>query len=330
MTTAHVAVIIPFFQRQPGLLRRAVASVIAQLGVDPVQLIVVDDGSPVAAEEEIDAALRAQLPQLTILRQTNGGVGRARNAGLDIIGDGASLVAFLDSDDTWVADHLARAAQVIAAGADVFFGVTAGETSHERNDDQKWPSGALLAAPVAGLDGVHLLTRDAASYTLRYGLPIQSVVFRRSIAPQLRFATDVRRAGEDLRFTFELVRRAGAVAFSARPEVTLGRGVNIYRSTIEPGSPHAIARMIDEVRTREVLARTLAADPVHCAVNDSLMRQSIEDLAREFLHGARRGRLRSCLAALLYLAPRPSAFGRFMRAIVECIGAKWAKPAVAK
>lgn len=322
MTTARFAVIIPFYQRQPGLLRRAAASVIAQQGIGPVQLIVVDDGSPVSAESEIDADMRAQLPQLTIVNQANGGVGRARNAGLNVVSPAASLVAFLDSDDTWVADHLARAAQVTEAGVDVFFGVAAEDAAYERSDEEKWPSGSLLGASVAGVDDVRLLTRDAATYTLRYGLPIQSVVFRRSIAPDLRFATDVRRAGEDLRFTFELVRRAGAVAFSARPEVILGRGVNIYRSTIGHGATSAIPRMIDEIHTRMALESQVTADAAWRQLNSGLLHEGVSSLAVQTLHAARRLRLKDLAQVLLFNVRHPRLSPRFLREVATGIFSK--------
>src|SRR5580658_2810694 len=64
----RIGVVIPYFQRDAGLLRRALTSVAAQEH-SPVQVVVVDDGSPRAAAEEITPTLHNALPGLTVIRQ---------------------------------------------------------------------------------------------------------------------------------------------------------------------------------------------------------------------------------------------------------------------
>ena len=49
MSDPTIAVIIPYFQREAGILRRALASVFAQTNAPSWEIIVVDDGSPVPA-----------------------------------------------------------------------------------------------------------------------------------------------------------------------------------------------------------------------------------------------------------------------------------------
>ena len=52
-----ITVVIPYFQRSPGVLRRALASIAAQRDCPlPVHVIVVDDASPVPSGPEIEAA----------------------------------------------------------------------------------------------------------------------------------------------------------------------------------------------------------------------------------------------------------------------------------
>jgi glycosyl transferase family 2 len=102
----RVSVVIPTYQRR-NYVRRALASVLAQSSQD-FELIVVDDGSTDgtgSAVDGLDDRIRYEW-------QENGGVSSARNAGIRLArGD---LVAFLDSDDQWLPDHLAIVSDVLA------------------------------------------------------------------------------------------------------------------------------------------------------------------------------------------------------------------------
>ena len=96
-------VVMPCFQARETIAV-AVASVCAQTERD-FELIIVDDGSP------DDAALVAQLaaagdPRVRVYRRTNAGPAASRNFGV-AAGTG-KYIAFLDSDDRWAPDVLAR------------------------------------------------------------------------------------------------------------------------------------------------------------------------------------------------------------------------------
>jgi GT2 family glycosyltransferase len=87
----QVSVVIPTRDR-PALARRAIASALAQRGVE-VEVLVVDDGSgePFIAPAD---------PRVTVLRhELSRGVAAARNAGLEAAR--APWVALLDDDDFW-------------------------------------------------------------------------------------------------------------------------------------------------------------------------------------------------------------------------------------
>jgi glycosyltransferase involved in cell wall biosynthesis len=101
-----VSVIIPTFERREAV-RRAVESVLAQ-SYSEFELIVVDDGSTDGTEE----ALAGLDPRLRYQRQTNGGAASARNAGLRV--SEGDVVAFLDSDNRWLPDHLAVITEMLA------------------------------------------------------------------------------------------------------------------------------------------------------------------------------------------------------------------------
>jgi glycosyltransferase involved in cell wall biosynthesis len=92
-----VSVVIPTYQRR-ALVTRAVASVLRQTFGD-FELIVVD-GSDDGTKE----ALAGLDPRLRYVWQENRGVAATRNAGIRLArGD---VVAFLDSDNQWLPDHL--------------------------------------------------------------------------------------------------------------------------------------------------------------------------------------------------------------------------------
>ena len=95
-----VSVIIPTHNRR-ALVCEAVASIQAQRAV-ACEIIVVDDGST----DNTAAALRASAPDIRYMRQAQRGVAAARNAGVRCAA--GEWLAFLDSDDVWRPDKLAR------------------------------------------------------------------------------------------------------------------------------------------------------------------------------------------------------------------------------
>lgn len=98
-----VSVVIPSHGR-PELLRRAVATAAAQRGVD-LEIVVIDDGSPVPATEALADAARGNAQAIRIVRHdTAQGVARARNRG--IAEARGTWIALLDDDDLWSPDKL--------------------------------------------------------------------------------------------------------------------------------------------------------------------------------------------------------------------------------
>jgi glycosyltransferase involved in cell wall biosynthesis len=88
-----VSVIIPAYNHAP-YLRAAIDSALAQTYA-PHEVIVVDDGST----DETPQILASYGDRIRAIRQPNGGVASARNAG--IAAASGDYLAFLDSDDLW-------------------------------------------------------------------------------------------------------------------------------------------------------------------------------------------------------------------------------------
>ena len=94
----EVSVILPTHQRRE-LVKHAIASVLSQTYRD-FELIVVDDGSTDGTSE----AVAPLANRIRYVWQPNRGASAARNAGVHLAG--GAIVAFLDSDDRWLPDHL--------------------------------------------------------------------------------------------------------------------------------------------------------------------------------------------------------------------------------
>jgi glycosyltransferase involved in cell wall biosynthesis len=105
-----VSVVIPTRDRAP-LLARALGSVFAQTR-PPEEVVVVDDGSRDGTAE----MLRARFPEVRAIEQQPLGVSAARNRG--VAACTGEWIAFLDSDDEWRPEKLARQLAALAAEPD--------------------------------------------------------------------------------------------------------------------------------------------------------------------------------------------------------------------
>jgi glycosyltransferase involved in cell wall biosynthesis len=132
-----VSVIIPTYN-QARYLGEAIGSALAQT-LAPFEVIVVDDGSSDATAR----VLAGYEGRIRAVRQTNRGVAAARNAGARIAS--GDYLAFLDSDDRWLPEKLARQAARLDAEPDL--GLV--HVGFEEID----ASGAVLNAHLDGREG---------------------------------------------------------------------------------------------------------------------------------------------------------------------------------
>ncbi|HLZ66874.1 MAG TPA: glycosyltransferase family 2 protein [Aliidongia sp.] len=104
-----VSVVIPSYNRL-HCLPRAIASVVAQ-SHPAIELIIVDDGSTDGTREWA-AGFSCPLPFRFQPLERNMGAAAARNRGIELAQ--GTYVAFLDSDDIWHPDKIARQLDAIA------------------------------------------------------------------------------------------------------------------------------------------------------------------------------------------------------------------------
>lgn len=273
-----IAVVIPFFQRQEGLLAQAIRSVLAQRDVDDVRIVVIDDASPVAAEGEIDTLGPETGPaRVDVIHQPNAGPAAARNRGLASLGPDVTRVAFLDSDDVWTDGHLANASLALDAGHEVYFadlyqpGQTV--TAFER-------AGRLVGgrhAPIAGSDTLFRYEGDMFDQIIRGNvIGTSTVVYAFDRFRAQRFDEAFYSAGEDYLFWIALARAGGRFCFSSQAEAHYGWGVNVYAGS-GWGTPGYLRRIHNEMRYRKrLLAFDLAPD------QRAFVRERIDALREEF------------------------------------------------
>lgn len=134
---AKVSVIMPAYNSE-SFIQTAITSVIGQTYTN-WELWIVNDGSTDKTGEVAKTFLRAD-PRIRYIRTDNRGPGHARNAG--IANSSGRFVAFLDSDDEWKPEKLARTLNYADQhNSALTF------TSYERFRETSNPSGKIVHVP---------------------------------------------------------------------------------------------------------------------------------------------------------------------------------------
>jgi len=94
-----ISVVIPLYNKAPHIAK-AINSVLQQT-VQPVEIIVVDDGSTDGGKTIVEKYINKNV---RYVYQDNQGVSAARNHGIELAKGG--YIAFLDADDWWLPNHI--------------------------------------------------------------------------------------------------------------------------------------------------------------------------------------------------------------------------------
>src|SRR5262249_41809571 len=111
MMSGLVSVVIPVYNGS-SFLRDAIDSVLEQTYA-PLQILVVDDGSV----DDSPHVIASYGSRLEPFRQQNMGVSHARNKGVQAAR--GEFVAFLDQDDWWHPEKIARQVETFVQDADI-------------------------------------------------------------------------------------------------------------------------------------------------------------------------------------------------------------------
>lgn len=284
-----IAVIIPHFQRRPGLLERAVRSVFAQTLQSRALVIVGDDSSPIPAEDELRPLVELPQDRIRIVRRRNGGAGAARNSAMNAIPAGVRYVAFLDSDDAWRPAHLETAVVALEAGYDAYFcnfiGVGYPDIGHfERIGSLKPEANPLVDAR----RHIHALAVSALEHTVSDGgglIGTPTVLYDYAKYPRLRFREEFYN-GQDFFFWMDLSELGARFAFSFQINCDNGEGVNIYQAS-GWGSEKSLQRLRNELFVWTSVNRFYSLTPALRAANDRTIRHLQRSIGFDLLHRLR-------------------------------------------
>lgn len=201
-SAALLSVVIPTYNRAEPCAR-AVRSVIAQT-YRPIEVVVVDDGS---TDDTAERLLAEFGDRITLVRQPNQGVSRARNAG--VRASRGACIAFLDSDDTWVAQKAAIQMQWLAERPD--FGLCLCDVMlFDTGGGPPVRSHRRAQLPVDGFILDHVLRRPSL-------LP-STMVVRRDLFEEVGGFDETLRTAEDLDLHLKLALRT-AIGLVTEPLV---------------------------------------------------------------------------------------------------------------
>jgi succinoglycan biosynthesis protein ExoW len=281
-------VVIPFYQKRPGILPRAVSSALVQEGIDDVRIIVVDNLSPVAASVDLAELVAAHPGRIHIMTCSRRGPGAARNTALDSLPSDVEYVAFLDSDDEWRPDHLRHAVDALSHGFDFYFSdfyhLGQSVSAFQRAGRLDPAQHRRLRANAAYYEYVGSMFNQILTGNV---IGTSTVVFRRAPCREIRFEEEYSRAGEDYLFWLEVCARTSKFVFSSSVECQYGEGVNVYSGS-GWGTEGSLERTYCELKYLKVIAHRYHLTGILAEHNRRhirrLRRYFVADILHRLLH----------------------------------------------
>lgn len=285
---ATFTIIIPFYQKQAGILHRALTSVFRQTFQD-FDIIIVDDESPLPVEQDLDRLSAEERSSITVIRQKNAGPGGARNTGLDNVPTETRFVAFLDSDDVWTPQHLQNAHDSlmnfngdcywasIHGGEEFYYHFSMAELAKSEKVVRLADKPMLMEIP------------DIASVMLKNWsfLHLSCMVIGRPLFEKVRFAAELRLAAEDVLFFCDCMMAAKRVLLCDEEGALRGEGINIFHS-IDNDSPQFVHQQFNTWIALDTLESRFVRRPKDVAsiqsYKDTVRRQALWSQARQIKH----------------------------------------------
>jgi len=264
-----VSIVLPTYNRA-SFLPEAFAAIKAQR-LQNWELVVIDDGST----DDTPAVVRAHEAKLgrplRFVRQANGGAYAARNTGLDQAS--GEYIAFYDSDDLWLPEHLERLAGALDRHPDVSWAYAACRSVEQSSgrelsattfvhDGHPRPFRRLHAA--VDDEGFHAIDDPAVlSCQIEHGLyaGLQNSLIRRSVFARERFWPEYR-VVEDVLFLIRRLAEGMRVGYYDKVQVVYRVHEGNSSASASAGSTaHMLPIYEEQVRGFEAIARSVALGP---------------------------------------------------------------------
>jgi glycosyltransferase involved in cell wall biosynthesis len=309
----QVSVIIPAYNAA-SFIEEAVSSVLAQDFRD-FELIVVDDGSTDGTGKILESFSDARL---RVIRQENGGLASARNAGMAIAR--GEIISFLDADDRWLPSKLSSDLAILDAAAEVGIVVTNFVRFEEGGrfladqftfypELKVMPSVRMIPDSVFRIPGVAFdsMVGMGEFPAFHSGLTYRrSAIGDRKFLPVLRDENRVIICLEDVDFFLAACLRT-SIAFQSQPLVEMRRHADNSTAdyhSVTLAKLNSLQRLADtdpmsEPR-RRLLERRIAREWISVGYWHLSKRRTGKAL-RSFLEGAKRGRRLSAAKGLVFL-----------------------------
>jgi succinoglycan biosynthesis protein ExoO len=274
----QVSVIIPAWNVS-AFLPRAVASVLAQRGAGPVEIVIVDDCSS-DTTVAVAAELAAHHPEITLLRNSeNSGPARSRNLG--IAAARGDWVAVLDADDAYAPDRLARLTAVaeaetldIVADLPALFDLAANEAAPEQ---------LSASGEVTRLDLERLLQADPET---GLDLGLLKPIFRRELVlrGQLHYPEHIRH-GEDHMLYVTLLRQGLAFGLLREAHYIFSTRIGAVSGRFSPGSVTRVNYRALARQSSALAADLAASGELTPVLEDLLKRRQAQSLRQNRAYG---------------------------------------------
>ena len=218
-----ISIIVPVYNTAP-YLERCISSLCRQTMKEGVEILLIDDGSTDESGQICDrCALNdsdtgEKWPRIRTVHQENGGLGSARNAGLELAA--GEYIAFVDSDD-YVSENMCRLLYEKAGncGADIVYGKLCRDENGKLSDIEKTDSGSeeilTTKEEMRALMLNLVATPPESAKDLEVETSVCRALFKRSLIMRhrIRFVSERTFISEDLIFDLELIPHCGCIVF---------------------------------------------------------------------------------------------------------------------
>ncbi|HBL41737.1 MAG TPA: hypothetical protein DDY98_09435, partial [Ruminococcaceae bacterium] len=277
----RLSVIIPIYNAEK-FLPLCLDSMTKQTVFADMELILVDDGSKDGSAEICDA-FAAEHPNTVVVHQPNGGVSRARNAGIEKAQ--GRYIGFCDADDTLDKDYyekLLLAAEQTDSDFS-FCGMTFDRTEGKREQPLFFPSATVVENEEIVAKFARKMLTDGQQNS------VCCKVIRRNLIMEnhVRFPTDIR-IGEDKIFVLSLLK------FCRRIVSVDSKGY--YYRDVGSSAMHSNKKMevllsTDEIEMNLFTSLGLDFDTVRCEKSVFLFTELADFLQRELQVSCKRAKL---------------------------------------